>query len=202
MSEMVLCKRNIHYYDPEKHGDCPYCKRIEEGRGGDPTAPADESDWKPETSAKGRDAAAGGGKKPHIDRSATAPWYSGDKDKAEVFEPVVGWLVAVEGPSRGRDFRLKPGRNVVGRTVESEVYVEDDDLMSRDHAIVYYYGEINNFYVEDNKSKHGTFILPAMDLVVERRPIKDGDRIKTGKSVFILKTLCNEAFKWENLKES
>jgi len=210
MSDMILCKRGIHYYDSKKNSDCPYCKRIAEGRGGDPTAPASSSDINPSSGVnptegfeKGtkREPTIARGRTPHIDRSATAPWYSGDKeDGEESFEPVVGWLVAIEGSEKGRDFRLKPGRNMIGRTMNCEVCIEDDDLMSKEHAIVYYYGEINNFYIEDNRSKHGTFLLPGKNLVIERKPIKDGDKVKVGKTVFILKTLCNGEFKWEDEK--
>jgi hypothetical protein len=208
---MILCERGIHYFDSEKHSDCPYCKRIAEGRGGDPTAGASPSDLKSspggvgptegaaqafQRPGQGREPTVSKGKTPHIDRSATSPWYS-EEEGQEIFEPVVGWLVAVEGPARGRDFRLKPGRNLIGRSMEAEICIEDDDLMSREHSNIYYYGEINNFYIEDNRSKHGTFLMPNKEIVVERRPVKDGDIVKIGRTVFLLKTLCNEDFKWE-----
>ena len=187
---MILCPDRIHYYDSEKYSECPYCKRIREGKGAKPTAPAEEEDLKsskPKVKKRGA----------HIDRDATAPWYSGEKESEEIFEPVVGWLIAIEGPAKGRDFRLKPGRNVIGRIMEADICIEEDDLLSREHTIVYYYSEINNFYVEDNKSKHGTFLLPNKDVIVERKPIKDGDKILVGKTILLLKTLCNEDFQWK-----
>ena len=195
MAQMILCKRNIHYYDAEKTADCPYCKRIEEGRGGDPTAAASASDL---ASPPRREPTVAKGRSVHVEREATSPWYGEEQDgKKEAFEPVVGWLVAIEGPARGRDFRLKPGRNIIGRSMESDVCIESDDLLSGEHAIIYYYGEINGFFVEDKQSKHGTYLLPNKELVIERRPLKDGDKVKVGKTILLIKTLCNEAFKWE-----
>lgn len=203
MSSMVLCPRGIHYYDASKYEKCPYCERIESGRGGEPTAagmPGDSSGLNRVTTPvdspapPSRPAA-----RRHVDSSPTAAWYPTEDESGgeKYFEPVVGWLVVVEGPERGRDYRIVPGRNSIGRDPSAEVAIEGDELMSKDHAVLYYYAENNQFYIEDNRSKHGTFMVPGKELIAERRRIEDGNRIKVGQTVFILKTLCGSEFTWE-----
>lgn len=205
MGNMTLCSRGIHYYDPEKHESCPYCQRLEQGRGGEPTMAANEGQAR-----KGSEPTIGApslrreatlpreSRKVHVDRAATSAWHSEDDENGKtVFEPVVGWLVVIDGPERGRDYRIVTGRNSIGRTMTAEICIESDELMSKEHATLYYYAEINKFYIEDNRSKHGTFLMPKKDLVIDRKEIFDGTVIKMGSSVFLFKPLCSDSFSWE-----
>jgi hypothetical protein len=202
---MVLCPRGIHYYDASKYEKCPYCERIESGRGGEPTAPgiSGESSGMSRitTPVSGAPEAAPAKSRArrHVDSSPTAAWYPSEDEsgRRDYYEPVVGWLVVVDGPEKGRDYRIVPGRNSIGRDPSAEVAIEGDELMSKEHAVLYYYAENNQFYLEDNRSKHGTFLMPEKALVAERRPVEDGNRIKVGKTTFILKTLCGKEFTWE-----
>lgn len=54
-------------------------------------------------------------------------------------DPVVGWLVCIKGPSRGRDYRIRSGRNGIGRSDAMDVPIAGDDTVSREnHAFLVY----------------------------------------------------------------
>ena len=37
-----------------------------------------------------------------------------------VFDPVVEWLVCIDGPEKGRDYRIRSGNNYIGRSQDIE----------------------------------------------------------------------------------
>ena len=52
-------------------------------------------------------------------------------------DPVVGWLVCLAGPDRGKDFRLHAEKNFIGRAPNMDVCVAGDETVSRErHAMV------------------------------------------------------------------
>ena len=54
-------------------------------------------------------------------------------------EPVVGWLVCIRGAYRGESFRLKSGRNFIGRAANMDIVLGADHSVSRlRHAAVVY----------------------------------------------------------------
>ena len=54
-------------------------------------------------------------------------------------EPVVGWLVCIRGAYRGESFRLKSGRNFIGRAANMDIVLGADQSVSRlRHAAVVY----------------------------------------------------------------
>ncbi len=112
------------------------------------------------------------------------------------FEPVVGWLVCTEGPSKGKDYRIKPGINEVGRDAsrDVEIVITDDRMIARrDHAELEYDADENEFYLIRKKN-------PSVKLngksVRQPTQLKPNDVIQFGESVFIFIPLCTESFKW------
>ena len=94
---------------------------------------------------------------------------------------LAGWLVALDGEQAGEDFRLREGRNVLGKGDRCDVLVRDPQVSER-HAIVEYRVSAETWTVEDLESKHGTWRngkrLPAGDAV----PLADGDRLRLGRT--------------------
>ena len=110
---------NGHFYDEARFESCPYCR---ENTGiGKTMATADI----------GKTVAA-----------ATA--FDSGKTVAVMkkkigIDPAVGFLICIEGPHRGTDFRLVSGRNFIGRAAAMDVSLPDDDTVSREsHALVTY----------------------------------------------------------------
>lgn len=112
-------------------------------------------------------------------------------------DPVVGWLVVVDGPDRGRDFRLHAGRNFIGRAAEMHVALTNDRAVSRDrHAIVVYDPRTNRYRVTPGDSaglvyRNGAPVDAPQDL-------EAGDEIELGDTRLRFVPLCTDTFQWES----
>ena len=84
--------------------------------------------------------------------------------------PVVGWLVCVQGPDVGKDFRLHTDFNRVGRAEYQDVCLSDETV-SREHFT----------------------IAPLGGRVV----LKKGDQIKVGNSLLVFIPLEQQDVKWD-----
>lgn len=112
-------------------------------------------------------------------------------------EPVTGWLVAVEGQYYGEDFRLKNGRNQIGRSSEMDVQLTLDLTVSRrNHAIIEYNSEEKQFYAEPGESRELVYLND--ELVLDTTPIKSYDILTLGKTKLMMVALCGERFTWPN----
>lgn len=113
--------------------------------------------------------------------------------------PVVGWLVIIEGPGRGRDFRLIQGENTIGRGDDMDVCLnlgdDSDDTVSREaHAVVVYDNFANEFFIERGNSRN----LPLLNGATIRRDqnLNAGDIVQLGSTKLRFVTLCDADFTW------
>lgn len=114
--------------------------------------------------------------------------------------PVVGWLVIITGPGAGRDFRLIPGQNYIGRDQDMEVCLDFGDagdpmVSRREHALVVYDMEDNECYLSDRTQSRN---LPRLNgkSVRTATTLKSGDIIQVGGTRFLFIPLCGESFNW------
>jgi len=111
-------------------------------------------------------------------------------------EPVVGWLVCTEGPHLGEDFRLKSGRNFIGRSSGMDVAITKDNTVSRErHTAVVYEPKGNLFIVQPGDSKELSYLNDEVVLSPVR--INVNDRLSVGQSVLMFIPCCSADFKWE-----
>ena len=109
--------------------------------------------------------------------------------------PVTGWLVCVEGPELGRDFRLHEEYNYIGRNANMDVAITGDDSISRErHAIIAHDPQDQKFYFSPATGSgivrhNGKTVLVPVELV-------EGDRLQIGNCTFLFVPLCGEKFKW------
>ena len=111
------------------------------------------------------------------------------------FDPVVGWLVCVKGPNRGRDYRLHSGTNFIGRSKEMDVCIENDQTISKKNAASISY---------DDRSK--TFFIQKGEvrnlLYLNGKPVRSDadivayDRLEIGSTELVFLPLCGENFDW------
>jgi len=109
-------------------------------------------------------------------------------------EPVVGWLVCVEGPVRGVDFRLHDGYNFIGRE-EGDIHIQGDNAISRQkHAVVAFYAKRNSFHVGPADGRN---IIELNDEpVFNHTEMKNYDVITVGNTKLMLVALCGSHFSW------
>lgn len=188
---MIRCTDG-HFYDPEKHSSCPWCsKPIDLG------GPA-----QPDTSA-GKTVAVraepGGAAAPAF--AAPAPAGPQVATKRLIREqlgvdPVVGWLVCLDGPDKGKDYRLHSEKNFIGRSPGMDVSVAGDETISRDkHATVTFEPKKQTFWLVPGDST-GLVYLNGEVLYMPAQ-IHERDVIELGKTRLTLVSFVNDAFRWE-----
>lgn len=115
-------------------------------------------------------------------------------------EPVVGWLVAIEGAHHGEDFRLKTGRNFVGRSANMDVALTSDPSISRDkHAIILYEPKANMFLVQPGDAKELFYLNDKV--VLAATEINAYDVLTLGESKLLFIPCCSDKFKWDSVKK-
>ena len=118
------------------------------------------------------------------------------KAKGNGTEPVTGWLVCVEGKHYGEDFKIKMGKNSVGRSPTMDIVLSKDSSVSREkHAIVVYEPQENIFILLGGESKELCYLNGQV--VLSPQVLKIYDKIKLGSSVLMFVPLCGENFIWK-----
>ena len=91
-------------------------------------------------------------------------------------EPGQALLQVKRGPNAGSTFLLEQDSTTVGRSPESEVFL-DDVTVSRKHATFERRGSAE-WFVRDGGSLNGTYVNRRR---VERAKLEDGDEVQIGK---------------------
>ncbi len=199
---LVKCS-NGHFYDSETNAICPHCSGGLKSSDNDLTVPlrhtADDEVTVPLTipvppiSPSLQDAVNQSMKSPSSrDDNKTIGFFSSSIGK----EPVVGWLVCTEGEHFGEDFRLKSGRNFIGRANGMDVSISKDTTVSRErHAIVVYEPRGNMFLMQAGDSKELCYLNEQV--VLSPQTLNANDRILVGKTELMFIPCCSKDFSWE-----
>ncbi|WP_088186670.1 FHA domain-containing protein [Desulfosporosinus sp. FKA] len=110
-------------------------------------------------------------------------------------DPVVGWLVCVEGTSKGQDYQIMSGQNTIGRG-QTNISIKGDDSISREkHAVIIYDPKHNRFFIQGGDGRDLIYINDAPVLAVTE--LHAYDAIEIGKSRLLFIPFCGEEFKWD-----
>lgn len=114
--------------------------------------------------------------------------------------PCVGWLVAIGGNHVGEDFRLKAGKNFIGRDAAMDVALTNDKSVSRNkHAIVTYEPKQHLYLVQPGESSELAYLNNEVILTPVR--IKAYDMITVGDVNLLFMPLCGDRFDWTELPD-
>lgn len=114
-------------------------------------------------------------------------------------EPVVGWLVCLNGKDAGKSFVLKSGRNFVGRGFNMDIVLSGDMSVSRDrHAIILYEPKKRVFLAQPGESKELFYIND--EVVLSVTSLNPYDKLLIGKTELYFIPFCGEVFAWEDLE--
>lgn len=209
-TSMVTCPSCGRPYDSSRNAACPRCggftpTEAPGGAGGfTPTEPLNGAftpTEAPSGAAGGYNASFGGTIPPDAAPGGPANPFDvptvigGEKADGDVGEPVVGWLVCIEGPSRGMDFRLHAGYNYIGRE-SGDVRIRGDQQISRqNHAMVAYDSGEHLYFVGPSAGRN--LIKVNGHAVLQAVEIKDYDVVSIGTTKLIFIGLCGERFSWE-----
>jgi hypothetical protein len=114
-------------------------------------------------------------------------------------EPVVGWLVCIEGSHLGEDFRLKSGRNFIGRASGMDIALTYDNAVSRErHAVIVYEPKKHQFLVYPGEVKELCYLNEKV--VLSSEELKINDTITVGNTKLMFFPCCSAAFNWDMVK--
>jgi hypothetical protein len=102
---------------------------------------------------------------------------------------LVGWIVSYTLNEFGIDFRLYEGQNTVGRDINSNIRITDDNLISSKHGTILYRN--GSLYYKDELSTNPSYLNEIEIMPGETVKIKDGDTMKIGKNLFVFRLSIN-----------
>ena len=191
--EMRKCL-NGHYYDASIHVTCPYC-----------TSARDME----KTVAMGFQ----GGGVPMADDVKTIPLWNNsgnfiqEQDSGKTValmpqklgikvDPVVGWLVCVDGADRGKDYRIHSENNYLGRDASMDICITGDEAISRQNqAIITYDTQQKKFYLSSATGR--SMIRLNGNALFQTTELHTLDHIIIGATELLFVALCGEDFQWE-----
>jgi hypothetical protein len=199
---LIKCN-NGHYYDAEKFPTCPHCAEV---GGMSVTIPADDTELGTTvmdtsnvytTTHANTEPTEDAYENPPTDIQKTVGYFEEDMG----LEPVVGWLVCVEGNHFGEDFRLTSGKNFIGRNKASNnVVLDGDATVSREaQAIVIYEPKGNIYLIQPGSAKSLSYLND--EVVLESKRIEPNDIITVGATKLMFIPCCSENFKWSDCKK-
>lgn len=193
--EMKQCS-NGHFYDASKFTSCPNCnspsanvnmtRPLEAG----PTMPVSKGiqGFSNNSAANSMNTPI---KKVSADSERTVALI---KHKTGI-DPVVGWLACIEGPDKGRDYRIHSDNNAIGRSESMDICIHGDNTISREnHAFISYDSKDRIFYFRPGDGR-GIVRLNSKALFTTAE-IAPYDTIELGETKLIFIPLCGERFDW------
>ena len=113
----------------------------------------------------------------------------------KVSTPCVGWLVALGGEHVGTDFRLKVGKNFIGRSPKMDIALTEDKSVSRErHAIVVYDPKSNMYLIQPGESS--SLAYHNNNLLLTPEKLEAYDMITVGDVNLLFMPLCGAKFSW------
>ena len=193
-----------HVYDADQFASCPYCNRntraIQFGATAAPagygvtTAPAGYG-----AAHAGRDDTIGQTVMPEAIRRRMEQERDnrtvGEFKRKLGYEPVVGWLVCVEGPEVGKDYRLFGRINSIGRAEGNDVVLAQERTVSqKNHVRLAYDAKHNNFQLIPGEGTNVTYLNDEPLYVPQK--LNAYDVLEMGDTKLIFVPLCSERFRW------
>ncbi|CAB4875553.1 MAG: FHA domain-containing protein [Actinobacteria bacterium] len=111
---------------------------------------------------------------------ATGAWKVGETGELEAVSAGTdsdgSFLVVRSGGGRaGESFHLEDGRQTIGRSPQSSVFL-DDITVSRDHAVLV--ERAGQWWIDDCGSLNGTYVNRQR---IDSQVLSDGDEVQVGK---------------------
>ena len=171
MDNLIRCS-NGHLFSRRRYGTiCPYCN-------------IETADKKPRHS--------------NSDDARSDAEIEEELFKQEV-DPVCGWIVCISGARQGKDYKVKRGKNFIGRADDMDIQILGDEKISRrNHAAIAFDpkkmesvllpGEANGIVYLNGEAVYAPTVLNTYDV------------LEMGDSKFIFIPFCGEHFMWEDVK--
>ena len=113
------------------------------------------------------------------------------------FDPVVGGLACVAGPSRGKSYTVRGGVNSIGRSERMDIVITGDlKISAENHAKISYSDKHNRFNLLPGEGRNIVYLND--EEVFTPMPLHAYDLIDFGETKLLFVPLCGEKFTWED----
>ena len=187
----IRCPKG-HWYDNVKFTSCPHCER-----GYAAIDKMDEMDYPVFFPVQNTGKTIAG--KPDI-LSNNNNEEDGEGKTVSLFvktgksNPVSGWLVCIKGENKGRSFELHIGQNFVGRSMKSDLVINDKHVSREKHFAVVYDPRSKSFFISNGVSP----VYLNGSLVEKSSAMKEDDIVGVGESEFRFIPFCKEGRDWND----
>ncbi len=122
-------------------------------------------------------------------------------DGQKQVEPVVGWLVVIDGPGKGNHRPIFTGSNTIGRNSNQRISIDfgDDTISGEQQAFLVYDGKKRQFQLVPNLGRPNLVHLNESALLANSE-IKTRDKITIGRTTLLFVPLCGPDFDWSDVK--
>lgn len=197
-----------HHYNKNDFDSCPYCK----------TANMDNTfEWS-ETDPAGSTAVLNDGwynspsnqvqnlseaptqKTLVINEDNSRTIINPDSDDSEYQnQPVVGWLVCIEGPDKGKDFCLHGVKSTIGRRQDSSILLSDEKISRSGFPalIVYDDRKTHKFYLASGDASSHNNVELCGQMLLGQSIINPYDEITIENTKLVFVPFCGEDFYWQ-----
>lgn len=116
-------------------------------------------------------------------------------------DPVVGWLVVLDGPGKGNFRPIYSGSNTIGRSPTQRIPIDfgDDAISSEKQAFLVYDGRKRQYQLVPNLERPNLVHLNDSALLANGE-LKPHDKITMGRTMLLFVPLCGPEFDWSEVK--
>jgi len=116
-------------------------------------------------------------------------------------DPVVAWLVIVQGPGKGTSVQVGYGWNTIGREASNRIVIDfgDTSISGEKHARILYDSDEREFQIEH---KEGINATKVNGKTITNSALKAGDLIKIGSTIMRFVPFCSADFDWSTADEA
>lgn len=214
--EIIRCSKG-HFYDSEENTTCPYCDGTNAGHSRMPEGilgtdyfghSAAGNGYIADTAPAGAAPTdyAGNGQQKVQQHGPTIPsggnvqqfgptTFVNQGGSTQEKADLVGWLVCVEGPSRGKDYPIRNQNNFIGRNSRSDICIPEDHSISSERSACIVYDDITrSFFFGPMMGKNAVRLNGAV--VIHSAQLQAYDVLQVGVSKLLFVPLCGERFDW------
>ena len=116
----------------------------------------------------------------------------------ETVRPATGWLVCIDGKTKGTDYRIYEGYSYIGRDPgQNQVAIPDEYLSAAPTARILYEKDSRKFYLTEVSGARNPMYLNDQVFLSGNAELKPYDIIRMGHTRLLFVPLCTEKFAWE-----
>lgn len=109
--------------------------------------------------------------------------------------PIVGWLICVEGPDIGKDYRIYSQYNYIGRAEHMDICLSGDPCISAERAAIIAYDPRKNNFTFAVGTGHN-LIYVNDEVLMNSATLNPYDQLTIGETKLLFIPLCGERFTW------